>query len=68
MAFYGIILAGILGFLYWLGFSVNHLVIMSFFLGSIFLGAIVIADSGEEKKDTMYDDFGQAPKDIKDKT
>lgn len=67
MAFYGAIFAIVLGFLYWLGFSVNHLVIITFFFSSIFFGAVVIADNGEEKKETMYDDFGQTPKDTHNK-
>lgn len=64
MAWAGIGVTAVLIFLYWLGFSINHLVIMGFFFSSIFFGALVIADEGEEKKDSMYNDFGQPPKDF----
>jgi hypothetical protein len=67
MAVIGIVVAGVLAFLYWLGFSINHLVLVSFFLSSIFFGALVIADDGEEKKESMFNDFGQPPKDFPSK-
>ncbi|MFN8576689.1 MAG: hypothetical protein U0354_07515 [Candidatus Sericytochromatia bacterium] len=54
-------------FLYWLGFSINHIVLVSFFLSSIVFGAFVIADEGEEKKENMFNDFGQSPKDFPSK-
>lgn len=63
----GIVVTAILIFLYWLGFSINHIVMVSFFLSSIFFGALVIADDGEEKKETMFNDFGHPPKDFPNK-
>lgn len=63
----GVFLTVTLIFLYWIGFSINHIVMVGFFLSSIFFGALVISDDGEEKKESMYNDFGQPPKDFPNK-
>lgn len=39
-----------IAFLYWLGLSINHLVILSCFLSAIVLGAIVIADNDDKEE------------------
>ena len=39
-----------IAFLYWLGLSINHLVILSCFLSVIVLGAIVIADNEDKEE------------------
>lgn len=48
---------------YWLGLSINHIVIISIFAASIFVGAIVIMDDDESKD--KYDDFGKKPKELR---
>lgn len=62
MAIAGFIGTIILGVLYWIGLSINHLVILAVFFASIFFGALVIADDGEEKRENMYNDFGKPAK------
>ncbi|GIW21683.1 MAG: hypothetical protein KatS3mg068_0690 [Candidatus Sericytochromatia bacterium] len=47
-----IILSSIIAFLYWLGLSINHLVILSCFFLAIFLGALVIADNDNKEENT----------------
>ena len=62
MAIAGVVSTIVLIFLYWLGFSTNHIVILTMFLSSIFFGALIISDDSEEKRENMYNDFGQPPK------
>ena len=62
MAIVGSLSLVILIALYWIGFSINHIVILSMFLGSIVFGALIIADDSDEKKEIMYDDFGKPAK------
>ena len=61
MAFLGIFFTIFIIALHWLGFSWNHIVILGFFGASIFFGALVIADNGEEEKD-KFSDFGKPAK------
>jgi hypothetical protein len=44
------IISLIIGFLYWLGLSINHLVILSCFFSAIVLGAIVMSDNDEKEE------------------
>ncbi|MBC7473487.1 MAG: hypothetical protein H7263_04295 [Candidatus Sericytochromatia bacterium] len=62
MAIVGSLSLVILIALYWIGFSINHIVILTMFLSSIFFGALIIADDSDEKKEIMYDDFGKPAK------
>ncbi|MFN8674190.1 MAG: hypothetical protein U0457_19170 [Candidatus Sericytochromatia bacterium] len=56
----------IIGFIYWSGLSINHIVILSMFLMSIIFGALVIADNGEGKS-SEYDEVAKPAKIKKNK-
>ncbi|MFN4149723.1 MAG: hypothetical protein ACK4IX_02180 [Candidatus Sericytochromatia bacterium] len=60
----GFILTLSIIFFYWLGLSINHIVIISIFGASIFIGALIVVD-GEDDSKSKYDDFGRKPKEIK---
>ena len=47
-----VLLVILIGTLYWLGLSINHLIMLSIFGGSIFLGALIIVDNEEETTDS----------------
>ena len=56
-----IITISTLGFMYWIGLSTNHIVILSIFAFSILFGALIITDT-DEKKEHIYEETGKPAK------